>query len=68
MSDLDVNYDDNMNDSYTMDDFEDKYKYQNEDLPDYSEDPEYAEDEESVETSGSFSVAGKKKKTKEKES
>ena len=45
MSDIDVNYNDNIN-SYTLDDFDDSYKYTNDDLPDYSEDPIDVEDEE----------------------
>ena len=65
MSDIDVNYDDNIN-SYTLDDFDDSYKYTNDDLPDYSEDPIDVEDEESVTTAGTFSIAGKKKKPKKK--
>jgi len=65
MSDIDVNYDDNIN-SYTLDNFDDSYKYTNDDLPDYSEDPIDVEDEESVTTAGTFSIAGKKKKPKKK--
>ena len=65
MSDIDVNYNDNIN-SYTLDDFDDSYKYTNDDLPDYSEDPIDVEDEESVTTAGTFSIAGKKKKPKKK--